>query len=418
MNNIFHDFFYQDETGKTHKRYGNVSFDGNFFQSYYTTVAAIIQHPQKKRKCRLLLLSSNTMSSTTSRHLSQIHSAANGIDRILRVPFSWGTRYANVDTMLVSLARKLQMDMKVCTDYRGTAMKDDRNCILELHLQAVEFKELFPALVIQKEFKRLAEEAAAINLRKEANRKERKVSDAGAGVRRQREMLERVARRFDSFVAAIGSVTHATGPDLRLVIDRLTWQTGSLGESSAEQFGVSKTFLKEVREVFLMLALGMQGYEKSKSRYGIWSKNYVNSSVWLDASKDEVVTSKGVRISTQQAKMALLLYQRKGEKVVDQQVNHMYPIKRVDEASVSIGCHTIAMDNIRALGAVLGVSLGDVRLPTSADILALRRPYNPGETGKTSDSSDLGRDQGSAAPSDRVEGLQGLGVAAIKTAVV
>ena len=351
---IFHDFFYagpnDSRNGKSH-----TSYDGNAFYSYYTVVA---QKEVAKDGRKVLFISYYSMTSTTSGHLSALRSAMPPEWVMLQFPFVYGKHYT---LSLESIRKVYEAELEEITE--GMLDREENRHRYKSFASAYrQCCELFKWLKkdTRKTLKMLDAKDKiidAVEAKREAARQAR-IDNAEENARKRAEKLKKqMTNIFEEFKRQgiehqpVGEIAYNLfghveyyykGKEFREALQ--AWMTTFGGRFGKAEDRYIPAIEPKPFEEFLPDHMA-----RTKSRYYRPRKAAL---VWVDGNL--VKTSMGVSVSVNHVKEAFRFFDSLEDKTAFKGYRiHQYTVGNVTDNTISIGCHTIPMENINELRKIL-----------------------------------------------------------------
>lgn len=284
---ISHDFFYSGFNKTRCLQSVSVWYKDNFFLSYNTIIGLVTKD---KNNNDVLLLSNCNFSQTTSRHIQHLRSAC-PFD-VYRVPFEYGNNWDSVGRV----ANRFIEHLKYYAKQKMTLAKN-RDEFIEFYRYALQFSEYVQTIEGLEEYRALYDTLRDDEKVKELKAKQRK-EDAEKRKQAKKE-LETLLKNT---------------PYLDMVKFAFTFNTDNA---------------KVIRKVLNP------------------NNDYSLAFVWLD--NGEYRTSKGIRMSKTVGDIALNAWKNGALKIGDKL--GQFTVLKITNEFVKIGCHTIPVENLKALTA-------------------------------------------------------------------
>ena len=316
---LFHRYFYDNSARGEYARYA-YSFRGPRFFSYSTVIGLTVTGNDG---APVLLYSFYSMTNTTAGHISALVRACPfEDDHKIAVPFKYGCGWVSEAG---EVARRFG-DWFSEFDEKALKYTDSRRDLLRMTAAARRFSDLvykLPAALWRK-IKKLA-------------------AIAEDGEKRLRDRREAAANRTPEDCARL-AVTRAR---------REAREAEKRAALIAEY--TNQPYMRQVHYLVDRFS-GIGGEARAALREKLEAGRGYCSFVDIDARREQIVTSQGVRLSLSTVRRLLSLWLR-GRVLVGQHVGP-YSVREFGADFVQIGCHKIPVENLRALAAVL--------LPSSA----------------------------------------------------
>ena len=300
MKELFHRWFYNPEKRGQYDRV-SYSFQGNFFYSYYTAIGIKVTGRDKNP---VLLVADDNMSPTTGRHIRQLVAACPyGAERVIEVPLVYGDHWPTIEEIT---ARFSTFFLKY--DCARLSRADNRRDVRARAAAARQFSALVRKLPkkVMAAIDALDRDAAAIDDKKAGARK--------AVLARSKAAAEKERRAYLAFLKAIQKMP----------------------------------YLDQVKAAFTRKST-LTPEQRSTVRHILLASYPRASFVWPDG--DIIRTSQGVTLPA--ALIASLIKRwMAGALPVGSHIGP-YTLQAYDSQHVRIGCHSIPLENIRALAAEL-----------------------------------------------------------------
>lgn len=331
---VFHNFYWG---GRDHYAGQNVSFHGDNFLSWRTTVGFKFQSETDKRT-NIVLTSIDCMSGYTSRHLNKLCAAAPPDWVRLHFPFKFDVKGWTLETI-----KRGFLDWATNTKPERMSRSEERfrfNALLEsfrVFVEHVEIgkRDLRKAL---ENIDKVLEAYGRYESRGEKLNATRALREAEYNENRERRREERVA----AIKGVIGRIERIPYPE-RIA---MTFDTTRFKDRPKD---VKSPMWAEYRRYLLgtMDDAADHDYGRPRRRDCRWREK--KSYFWLKSDGVTVKTSQGVEVPVEEVREAYRIFDSRGlQALIDAHVFPYY-VRGVEGGVMTIGCHHIPMENVEAM---------------------------------------------------------------------